>query len=333
MDATKPDWLLRVLEAVPIAAAAFDTTGRITAINRRAALLLGTRSDNSRPDIPQQIYRSVEMVLGGHKESEQGETQVGDAWLSYSVSSLSDEMGGTLAIVSLATSQPETTTNDLLLMAAHQFKTPLTAIKGGAQLLQRRALRSPSETSQRDAALLGMVAAQVDKLGEMVNSLLEASRLSSKRIHVSLEDCPLDEILQAAVEQYERRNLPPQVVLELPNEVPRARCDRERIAQVVQLLLLNAAEYSEPDSSITVQLVRQGEVAIVSVTDRGSGIPEPDQPRIFDRFYQGRNARGGLGLGLYVASELVKLHGGKLWLEETTSQGSTFRFTLPAGCA
>lgn len=329
MNATKPDWLLRVLEAVPIAAVAFNATGQITVINARAALLLATRRESPSPEIPQEIYRSVQRVLAGQKEHEQGEAPVGDVWVSYSVSPLDDEISGTAALVSLDSSRSQTATNDLLLMAAHQLKTPLTAIKGGAQLLQRRALRNQAESSQRDAQLLGMVAAQVDKLVEMVNSLLEASRLNSGRIHLSLGAWPLDEVLREVVAQYQGRNLPTPVTLDLPDEIPRAWCDRVRAVQVVQTLLVNAAAYSKPDGAIVVQLTRQGELAVISVRDSGSGVPEPDQTRIFDRFYQGRNAREGLGLGLYVASELVKLHGGKLWLEETTEQGSTFRFTLP----
>lgn len=328
MNAAKPEWLPRVMEALPIAVVALDSTGHVIAANERAVELFSLDGDAILPGLPQEIQDAIARVLSGGDDPLQGETLLAGMPASYSVSPVDSEQGFPAVMLSIQPLELADTTKDLLLTAAHQLKTPLTAIKGGTQLLQRRVVRDQTQISGRDAELLGLVVGQVDRLTEMVESLLEASRLNSGRIQLSMSACRLDEVLQEAVALFEKKYTSPAIRLDLSSQTARVQCDQPRILQVVHALLLNAAAYSETTQPVIVTLIFRGETPCVAVSDTGPGVPEPDRPYIFECFYQGRNAKGGLGLGLYIASELVKLHGGRLWLESSPDQSSTFLFTL-----
>jgi signal transduction histidine kinase len=112
----------------------------------------------------------------------------------------------------------------------------------------------------------------------------------------------------------------------------RARCDRERILQVLANLVGNAIKFTPERGEVALRSERQGPEVIVSVHDSGPGIPEDQQARIFDRYWQAREtAQLGTGLGLSIAKGLVELHGGRIWVQSRIGQGTTVSFSLPAG--
>jgi signal transduction histidine kinase len=112
-----------------------------------------------------------------------------------------------------------------------------------------------------------------------------------------------------------------------------ARVDRDRIQQVLENLLCNAAKYGEPGTTIRVDTIRQDELIEVRVTNQGRGIPADQLPQLFNRFARTREARAGresgLGLGLYIAKGLIEAHGGRLWAESIPGESTTFHFTVP----
>jgi signal transduction histidine kinase len=341
MNAAEPAWLPPVLEAVPVAMIAFDSSGHVIGINEIAEELFIARGpeiagkDASQPggNLPARLRESVQKLLSGASEVERGEVQVEGKRLGYTVGWARGPEGERAALLSAQLlPSVDAAGADFLSMASHELKTPLTAIKGGAQLLQRRVARGgESKLAERDERLLGLVTEQVDKLADMVEGLLEASRLYSGRVQISKSSQQLDEVLADAVAIFQHRGPPNPVRLEVAAGQMRVECDRRRVQQALVALLENAAAFSPPEAPITLTLLPGEDEVCVSVADQGPGIPTEEQPHVFERFYKGSNTKGGLGLGLYVAAELIRLHGGHVGLESEPGQGSTFYFTLPRG--
>lgn len=335
MTVTKPAWLPPVLESMPVAIVAFDASGRVVGVSPlvEEIFALGAQGAGlSHLDgmLPPPVAESVRKVLSGDSEVEQGELRFHDKRFAYTAAWARGHRDAPAVLLSV---QPLPTVDagaDFLSIASHELKTPLTAIKGGTQLLQRRVVRSEGVLSERDLKLLDLVADQVDRLAEMVDALLETSRLSAGRVELVADAQSLEELIGEAVEAFKRRGVPNPVSLELAPLVPAVRGDRRRVLQVLDVLLRNAAVYSAPEQPIRVTLRREGASPSVAVEDSGEGVSPEDRPHVFERFYRGANARDGLGLGLYIAAELVRLHGGRIWLESEPGQGSTFAFTLPA---
>jgi signal transduction histidine kinase len=335
MNATKPAWLPLVLEAVPVAMIAFDGTGRVVGLNTLAERLFATSAADLRgmdtgraAGLPAALSASVDRVLSGASDTEHGELRVGDERVVYTVGWAAGAEPVVLVNAQILARADDSA--DFLSLASHELRTPLTAIKGGTQLLQRRIARSGERAvSDRDVEMLAVVAGQADRLTRIVDSLLEASRLVSGRIQLVMERHSLPEVLRDAVETQRRAGENP-ITLDLDAEPAVATFDRQRLLQVLHELLRNAAGHSRPDQPIMVTLRVDEGATCVSVSDEGPGVPAADRPHVFERFYRGTNSDTGLGLGLYIASELVRLHRGRLWLDPAPGPGATFWLALPA---
>jgi two-component system phosphate regulon sensor histidine kinase PhoR len=193
---------------------------------------------------------------------------------------------------------------------------------------------------------------EIDALTQMVQELLELSRIESGQVALRLRAASVAEVVAPPVErlltQAERSELTLRV--EIAGDAPAVLVDVERIQLVVTNLVHNAIKFTPPGGSITVRarVGRDGEVpasarqnrplvsggwpvVIVHVVDTGVGIPARDLPRVFERFYKADRARGsgGTGLGLSIARHLVESHGGTIWVESQEGVGSTFSFSLP----
>jgi two-component system phosphate regulon sensor histidine kinase PhoR len=176
--------------------------------------------------------------------------------------------------------------------------------------------------------------AEVDTMTQMVQELLELSRIESGQAPMRLRVTEIREVVSAAVErlrpQAERAAL--KLDITLPSEPTYALADPERIRQVVMNLLHNALKFTPADGQVQVSVAVDAEddEVIVSVRDSGIGIPAESMPRIFERFYKADPARatGGTGLGLAIAKHIVQGHGGRIWAESIEGKGSVFHFTL-----
>jgi len=124
----------------------------------------------------------------------------------------------------------------------------------------------------------------------------------------------------------------PRLKVEVQGPLPPVRADRQRLAQVLENLVTNAVKYGDPARPIVVTVRGAGDWLEVAVTNWGPGIPPEEVPHLFERFRRGRGVRGvqGVGLGLYITRRLVELHGGRIWVESTPGESTTFTFTLPA---
>ena len=214
---------------------------------------------------------------------------------------------------------------------SHELRTPLTCIKTSVDLLREMMMERGASDAQ--AELVRTIAHHTDRLQALVADLLEITRLEARQLALSRQ--PTD--LRAIVERVARTFAPllekkEQVIsLELPPKLSLVSVDRRRIEQVLNNLLSNAHKFTPKGGHIAVGLMERDDCLEISVSDDGPGIPPEEQERIFDKFYVVADGRGpaGVGLGLYIARQLVELHGGRIWVESTPGQGSTFRFTVP----
>jgi PAS domain S-box-containing protein len=236
---------------------------------------------------------------------------------------------------------------DLMLgMTSHELKTPLAALKGTFQLMQRRVKRLQSQHNDLPVEirtfftdLLERMAAcvrQVDVQTHLINDLLDVSRITAKTLQLDLEHCDLVSIVQETVEDL--RMIAPErtLLLELPGHTTiNVFVDRGRIGQVVTNYVTNALRYSSSDQPIQIGLNIQEQMARVWVRDKGPGLTEEAQAELWQRFYQvkGMSVQSGsgkgLGLGLYICQTLIAQHQGHVGVESAPGEGSTFWFTLP----
>lgn len=231
-----------------------------------------------------------------------------------------------------ATRRAERLKSDFVATISHELRTPITPIKGYAQLLARRGDRMPPER-RREA--LELIAERADHLTRLVDDLLLASRVSGPTtLSVDSAEVDLRQVVRDTVAGFPR--LADRVEVELPREPVPVYCDPQRAAQCLSNLLSNADKYTPMDTVVEVVVTAPAPgapMAVVSVRDHGSGIPFEEQQRVFERFYRIENPwtmrTGGSGLGLHIAAELARAQGGSLTLVSTPGEGCTFALALP----
>jgi two-component system phosphate regulon sensor histidine kinase PhoR len=214
---------------------------------------------------------------------------------------------------------------------SHELRTPLTTIS----LLAETAARDAESASPRLRDRISKIEIETGHLTQMVNELLDLSRIESGTSQLLLDDVDLVRVARATADRLrlfaERQGL--RIDLELPDRVSPVRGDEDRLGQVLVNLLHNAVKFS-PDGGQIVVGVREDEGSVrVWVRDPGIGVPRADLARIFERFYKVDRARvrgrGGTGLGLSIARHVIDSHGGRIWAESEEGSGSTFLFTIP----
>jgi two-component system phosphate regulon sensor histidine kinase PhoR len=214
---------------------------------------------------------------------------------------------------------------------SHELRTPLTTIS----LLAETAARDARSASPRLRDRISKIEVETGHLTQMVNELLDLSRIESGTAQLLLDDVDLVRLARATAERLrlfaERQGL--KIDLELPDRVSPVRGDEDRLGQVLVNLLHNAVKFSPDGGRIVVGVGEEGDEVTVWVRDPGIGVPHADVARIFERFYKVDRARvrgrGGTGLGLSIARHVVESHGGRIWAESEEGSGSTFIFTIP----
>jgi signal transduction histidine kinase len=218
-------------------------------------------------------------------------------------------------------------------LVAHQLKQPITAAKGYTQLLL---LGMGGELAPVQRQFLDVIAANVERMGMLVNDLLEVCRLEAGRIGLTLAPVSLGEVLDEALvaTRAEVESRHHDLEVDTPQDLPPVLADRERLVQVLAHLLQNACRYTPDGGRIEVLAQRQKGRVAVRVVDSGIGLSAGDMRRLGEKFFRGEHplvqSQPGNGLGLAIARRLVALHGGELRVESEPGRGSTFAFTLPA---
>lgn len=217
-----------------------------------------------------------------------------------------------------------------LAMISHELRTPLTSIKGFATTLLAEDVQWPP-ASQRD--FLQTISDEADRLGELIEQLLDLSRLEAGMLRIRPRPHAIEHIVNAALAQLQIVSARHTLVLDVPADLPRLVVDADRIAQVLTNLVGNAVKYAPPQTVITVSAARADNVVQFDVTDQGPGIPSADRTRIFEPFQQldnhAINRTEGAGLGLAICKGLVEAHGGRIWVQDRSGPGTVISFTLP----
>ncbi|MBD1395507.1 PAS domain-containing protein [Mucilaginibacter sp. ZB1P21] len=218
--------------------------------------------------------------------------------------------------------------DDFLSIASHELKTPLTTIKGLVQMMQKIV---PPEVGDKFKSVLNKTGMYIDRLNNLITELLDVSRIQTGNIELHKENFDFDKIVHETVEAIQVATNSHKLIIEgSTNE--QILADESHIIQVINNLLSNAIKYSPDNKIITVYLSKVSDFIKFSLKDEGMGIKQEDHKKIFERFYRVGEIQQrfpGMGIGLYICDQIVKNHGGTLWVESEPGKGSTFNFTLP----
>lgn len=225
--------------------------------------------------------------------------------------------------------QLEKQKDDFIGIISHELKTPLASIKAFSQLLERYLNGNKDE---KGSLYLSKMTAQMERLTQLMASFANVYKIQTGKLKLNKVKFSLDELIKSVISDY-------QITIETHKieyhglSKKTVSGDRDRIAQVLINLISNAVKYSPYANKIVVTSTDEKKQVRISVRDFGLGIPKNEYLKIFDRFYRAsRNQKDkitGLGLGLYISSEIITMHKGKIWVESTGRKGSTFYFTLP----
>ncbi len=221
-----------------------------------------------------------------------------------------------------------------LSIASHELKTPITSIRGQAQLAIRR-LAKQKTTSPEIAGMsttLEKINEQTTRLTTLIDELLDVSSIRAGKVELHKREFEFVALCQSVVE--DQQLLTGRNII-LTSETPTVSivADRDRLSQVVTNLVTNAIKYSSDGSEVQVSLSQSDTQACIEVQDHGKGIADKQLPHIFDTFYRTPDAQAsskfGLGLGLAICKDIVERHGGRIWAESKVGKGSTFFVELP----
>jgi len=358
--------LAAVLENMADGVLITDEDGRVRLINPSAGRLLGTDTEAALGRTLAEVARDYRIISLWQRCREQGTEQVEPVemgrqgpFFQIVVTPLQGGPSSACLVILQDLTRVrrlETVRRDFISNVSHELRTPLASLKALVETLRGGALEDATAAPR----FLDRMETEVDAMTQIVQELLELSRIESGRAPLQMAAVPAEEIILPSVErlrpQAERAGL--QLTVELPPDLPPVLADAERIRQAITNVLHNAIKFTPAGGRIAVRaslaegdmgtrgqgdrgIRRQGEKEIatlpltpcllVSISDTGVGIAEDDLPRIFERFYKADRARsgGGTGLGLSIARHIVEAHGGRIWAESVEGRGSTFYLTIP----
>lgn len=324
---------------------ALDAGERIVSLNKAAARFLEIDPEKATGKLIHEAVRNVDLhnlVDRTQHNPETLETEVvlpGGTERHYQVhgTALSDAAGARIGTVLVFTDitrlkKLETIRRDFVANVSHELKTPITAITGSVETL----LDGAVEDQEDQRRFLNMIARHADRLNSLTEDLLSLSRLESEADR-SDEKCvrsSIAGIIESAtqacreVSKARRVTVTTQCAADLEAEL-----NPTQIEQAITNLIDNALKASDPDSTVSVQADMVGNEIVIAVEDRGYGIPAQHLPRLFERFYRVDRARsreaGGTGLGLAIVKHIALNHGGRVTVDSSPGNGSTFRMHLP----
>jgi len=356
--------LAAVVERVPAGIVLVDRDGKVVLINEAGRRISGEAPDGSLPILGQvDVHRLRELISGRLLQPE--ETPLGqalsgtvvegreyvfqragdqaDVWLQVSAVPLlnaSEEIMGAVAVFTDITDRHllERQKEAFLASLAHDLKTPLTSIKGFAQLLERRLAREETIDVQRTQRDVAQIVATSARMVAQIDELQDIARLQVGEALV-LDLCITDllALVEQVLDQYQAIIGEHTVILNASPAPVVGNWDPVRLERVVVNLLSNAAKYSPPGSCITIEIDREQSPdgrswALLSVSDQGVGIPQAELSRVFERFYRASNVHEttpGAGIGLAGVRQIIEQHGGAVTALSSEGAGATFTLRLP----
>jgi PAS domain S-box-containing protein len=214
--------------------------------------------------------------------------------------------------------------DDFISIASHELKTPLTSLKASLQLMDRVKAQAQSSVIQK---LIEQSNRSMDKIAALVEDLLNASRTNEGQLYLNKNLFDISWLLSECCNNV-RMSGAHELIIHVEKQMM-VYADEHRIEQVLVNLVNNAVKYAPESKQIFINASREGEMIKVAIKDQGPGIPADQLPHIFDRYYRVSQSGSGLGLGLYICSEIIKRHEGEIGVSSKIGEGSTFWFTLP----
>lgn len=339
------------IDSLPDPVVVFDLHGGVLNVNRAAetilGLMLGVASGDPLSAVPAPARAVLQTVRDhvlsgkgvytpkGFEEATRTSTADGDRYFLPRATPVYAEEGGIAGATVIFQDvtrlrRVDELRNDLVATVAHELRTPLTSLRMALHLCLEQV---PGPLTERQADLLYTARDDCERLQSIVDELLHLARIQGGQDTLDQQPTSPDSLVEAAIAAHRAAAAERHVQLEsavLP-DLNDVRADRDRIQIVFANLLTNALRHSPPRSVVTVRALPAPDGVRFEVSDAGEGIPKELQSVVFDRFVQVRSAHaGGSGLGLSIAKEIVKAHGGRIGVESESGSGSTFWFTLPS---
>jgi NtrC-family two-component system sensor histidine kinase KinB len=337
-----------ILSSIEDGLVVFDTALKVTGINPAGRRMLDLEFSEvttlvcddilPSPNVREMIRRTVETGVQPDVPEEQRiiTLQKGDHSLHYhfSVTPIRGRDRNLSGIVLLLRDvtrlkEVERLKSEFIMAASHELRTPLTGMGMSVDLLLEHAAQGLAE---KDRELLQAAHEEVHRMKALVNDLLDLSKIEAGKIELEFENVAVQNLFENVQEVFKGQAEMKQVKLtsELTGDLPKVRADANKVTWVLTNLISNALRYVRQAGQIQIVAKKIGSHVHLSVRDDGPGIPPEYQSRIFQKFVQvkGRQS-GGTGLGLAICKEIVRAHGGAIWVESSPGQGSTFTFTLP----
>lgn len=220
---------------------------------------------------------------------------------------------------------------DFVANVSHELRTPLSNIKGYAETLLNGAIRD--EANSREFTQI--IYRESERLSNIIDDLLNISRIESGKMNMVFMPVEVKTVIKKVIDVLKNSAAVKSINIQLsiPDSLPRIKADEGRFTQALLNLVDNAIKYTPENGSVNISTAKKDTSILIEVADTGIGIPEKDQPRIFERFYRVDKARsrelGGTGLGLSIVKHIVQAHGGEVWVKSSPENGSTFSFTIP----
>lgn len=290
------------------------------------------------PFIPilKEVYRTGQAY---HTDQQQANLVVNGKlqsfWFNFTYKPLHGADGKVYAILNMATDitrqvQLQQQKDEFIGIASHELKTPVTSIKAYAQVLEAIFREKGYE---KETTMLSRMGIQINKLTNLISDLLDTTKIQAGKLMFNERWFNFNQLVEEAVEDMRRTTSKHTIVVQLGESSGDTFADPERIAQVITNLLSNAIKYS-PDSDQIVVSTGEAEGQVrLCVKDFGVGIAPEKHEKVFEQFYRvsgdKQHTFPGLGLGLYISSEIIKREGGRIWVESVEGKGANFCFTLP----
>ena len=326
----------------------FDVNQRVTVTNLAAHQFTDQSAHDFDLDKVYSMFSKIDLatsvaeVLKTRTTTHIDEVQVGTSWYEVFVIPLQDDqevlVGAAIVIYDITeVKKIDKLRTDFMNIAAHDLRTPMTAVKGFVQMIRHGDFGEPPKGEIAEA--LADVEEGADRMISLVNDFLTVSRIEQGRFKVEVSACDLTHCVERAIEEISvtAGDRPIKITHRIQPGLPPVQCDQSKIIQVLINLLDNALKHTEK-GRITVSVDRDDDPKFVRIiaSNTGDSIPEEDLPRIFEQYYKGEQKEvapgrgGGLGLGLHIVKMIVEAHGGKIWAaNDPGGKGVSFIFTLP----